>query len=457
MGKDNDTHLTDLRNAILRAFPDVVFDGRITTHDGEWPDEVTEETAIYEGQVIYGDEMLLYEGLKGHRLGHTDCTTLRPHFEYCRTALQAEDIKMFYVWEELTDKEVLDLGKSSVASETVLYRILRLRERTVLLLENVRFSDEASEGIEDSRISSFADTSLICMLAQVPNRVMVLDGFSVAHRCHASVVGLANLGVLYAGPVMAREIDQLSQALIKPESPMLLAVGGAKVDDSLRSIDRFLTSGMAHEVLAGGLVGLLFLYAQGSKFNEATLDNLRRATANLSNATTMARRILRDYGKGQIKIPVDVAAAPRQGLLNDRQTFRINDDLMRLRYEIGDIGIETIAQFNHEIARARTIIMNGPMGRYESMCCALGTQEVLRYIGLVAHDKGAHALVGGGDTGAALGGLEREYAANIKECSSGKAFLQVLASGDMESLPGVRALGRRSHVESLISTSVSAQ
>ena len=60
-------HLTDLQNAILRAFPDVVFDGQITRHDGEWPDEVTEETPLYEGQVIYGDEMLLYEGLKGHK------------------------------------------------------------------------------------------------------------------------------------------------------------------------------------------------------------------------------------------------------------------------------------------------------------------------------------------------------------------------------------------------------
>lgn len=61
-GMNTDEHLTDLQNAILHAFPDVVFDGQITPHDGEWPDEVTEETAIYEGQVIYGDEMLLYEG-----------------------------------------------------------------------------------------------------------------------------------------------------------------------------------------------------------------------------------------------------------------------------------------------------------------------------------------------------------------------------------------------------------
>jgi hypothetical protein len=66
MGKDNDKHLTDLQNAILRAFPDVVFEGQITPHDGEWPSELT-ENAIYDGQVIYGDEMLLHEGLKGHK------------------------------------------------------------------------------------------------------------------------------------------------------------------------------------------------------------------------------------------------------------------------------------------------------------------------------------------------------------------------------------------------------
>jgi hypothetical protein len=61
-----DEHLTDLQNAILREFPDVVFEGQITPHDGGWPNEPTEDD-IYDGQVIYGDEMILYEGLKGHK------------------------------------------------------------------------------------------------------------------------------------------------------------------------------------------------------------------------------------------------------------------------------------------------------------------------------------------------------------------------------------------------------
>jgi len=376
------------------------------------------------------------------RLGQWDCTTLRPHFEYCRTVLQSHQIKMFYFGEEYTDRELIGLGAAAVASDTVLDRIYRLRERSVLLLENVRFA-EGNSSKEIFRAGEFSSTPLIQMLTKVPNKIMVLDGFSVAHRAQASVVGLADVGLLYAGPVMVREIAQLSHALVRPEHPMLLVVGGAKVDDSLRSIERFLSCGIAHEVLTGGLVGMIFLAAKGVKLNSLTLDNLRKASADVPAATEYARKLLNDYGKGLIKTPTDVAYAPRQGLLSDRVTVAVDGNLEAVRHEIGDIGVETIAAFNHEIAKARTIVLNGPMGRYEYQSFALGTQEVLRYVGLVAHDKSANALVGGGDTGAALGGLEREYALKVKECSSGKAFLQVLASGDVESLPGVRALARR--------------
>lgn len=66
MDKDNDKHLTELQKAILRAFPDTIFDGQSTPHDGEWPNDLT-ENAIYEGQVVYGDEKILYEGLKGQK------------------------------------------------------------------------------------------------------------------------------------------------------------------------------------------------------------------------------------------------------------------------------------------------------------------------------------------------------------------------------------------------------
>lgn len=375
------------------------------------------------------------------RRGQSDCTTLRAHFEHCRKQLQPHGIKMFYVWEELTDSEVEALHEEAVASEEVLRRIQRLRERTVLLLENVRFStDEDAKGA--STPDHFAHNPLIKMLGVVEHRIVALDGFSVAHRAQASVVGLANLGAVYAGPVLLREIRQLSAALENPKRPMVLIVGGAKADDSLASIDYFLSNGMANVVLTGGLVSLIFLLARGHKFDKVTMQNIRKSTGNLDQALEQARGIMKRKEE-YVRVPVDLAIGPPQGLLQDRLTLELEKVGPNVEHPVGDIGIETIAAYVSELARAKTIVMNGPMGRYESALFVRGTEEVLRYIAFVAHDRHAHALIGGGDTSAALGQLPLAYASEVKECTSGKAFLQVLASGKVETLPGVRILARR--------------
>jgi len=385
------------------------------------------------------------------RRGRKDCTTLRPHFEYCRKKLQGEKIKVFYIWDELTDTEVENLGENAVASEELLSRISRLRERTILILENVRFSEE-EELPNATSPSDFSNNPLIRLLEKIENPVVALDGFAVAHRAQASVIGLANIGPLYAGPVVCREIRQLSSALNSPELPMVLIVGGAKIEDSMQSIDRFLGDGKAHKVLTGGLLSLTFLYAQDYQLNKITENNLKNASKSWKKSVTYAKELLAKYGVGnnggggKIIIPVDVSYAPSQGLQKDRQTVAVSkSNGSKIKHEIGDIGIETIAIYNREIARARTIVMNGPMGRYETHAFAMGTKEVLRYTALVANDRGALALIGGGDTAAALGELERDFAKHVKECSSGKAFLQVLASGNVESLAGIRNLARKTN------------
>lgn len=376
------------------------------------------------------------------RSGQADFTTLRAHFEHCRKELQPEQIKVFYAWEELTDSEVAGLHEEAVASPDVLQRIQRLRERTVLLLENVRFSEAEDDAKASGGADDFAHSPLIKMLGAVEQRIVALDGFSVAHRAQASVVGLANLGPVYAGPVVLREIRQLSAALENPERPMVLIVGGGKSDDSLASIDHFLSNGMANIVLTGGLVALIFLLARGQTFDKVTMQNISRSTRDLKRAIAHAHEIVKRKGS-HVKVPVDLAIGPDQGLAGQRITLPVGDVDAKCTHPVGDIGIETIAGYVSELAKAKTIVMNGPMGRYEWALFARGTEEVLRYVSLVAHDRNAHALIGGGDTGAALGQLQRDYAQTVKECSSGKAFLEVLASGTVESLPGVRILARR--------------
>ena len=134
------------------------------------------------------------------RPGRDDCTTLRPHFFYCRDRLNAKGIKAAYVWEGCDNNEIRKMGEAAVAPADLAARIRGLPERSVLLLENVRFS-EAESGVKGDKPSAFANTPLIGGLAGVENRVVALDGFSVGHRAQASVVGLAALGPLYAGPV----------------------------------------------------------------------------------------------------------------------------------------------------------------------------------------------------------------------------------------------------------------
>ena len=376
------------------------------------------------------------------RPGRDDCTTLRPHFAYCRDKLRPKGIETAYVWEGFDDEAVRRLGEAAVASDAVLARIRSLPQRTVLLLENVRFS-EAESRVKGDAPAAFADTPLIRMLAGVDHRVVALDGFSVGHRAQASVVGLAALGPLYAGPVMRREIGQLSQALESPKAPMLLIVGGAKVDDSLSSMQVFLEQGKADTVMTGGLVGLVLLQAQGIQLNEQTETNIAAATRDLPQTLAKAKALMDRFGGDRIRVPVDAALGPHQGSAAQRDELPVERIDPYDPRHIGDIGLQTMAQYTCDIVQASTLVMNGPMGRYEWPCFARGNAEILRYAAYAAQARNAHVLVGGGDTGASLGGLPTDLADYVKVCSSGKAFLEVLATGTVESLIGIRMLARR--------------
>lgn len=384
------------------------------------------------------------------RRGHDDFINLRLHYRRLVQLLSEERVSAHveYIWNDLPDPEIIALGPAAVASDEVLQRIRSLRDNSVLLLENVRFDDsESEESLSSERPEDYRENPLIKMLSRLDKLVVGFDGFSVAHRAHPSVVGLAALGPLYAGAVVLNEALALSKALVNPEPPMLLVVGGAKVDDSIFSIEKFLESGKANEVLTGGIVGLVFLMARGSHFNDPTMKNIRRATRDIEKSVNRARAILKRHGD-KVRVPLDIAFGPSKAIaMDDRETFQIeklekgnNDNPTK---EAGDIGVRTVGDYIHRISLARTIVMNGTMGHYELPCFVAGTHQLMNYTAFLAHDTGAHVLIGGGDTGAALGRVEVRYARDVHVSSSGKAFLQVLSTGDINSLPAIRVLARQ--------------
>jgi phosphoglycerate kinase len=240
----------------------------------------------------------------------------------------------------------------------------------------------------------------------------------------------------------------LSAALISPKSPMVLVIGGAKVDDSLNSIEKFLKDEKASKVLTGGLVGLLFLKAKFNKLNAPTMQVLEKSVDDFDCTLRRAQTLLLTFSE-LIKVPSDVALAPPNGPADVRKTVNVKNLVKMPEYSkwpIGDIGVVTVAQYIHEISLAKTLVVNGTMGRNELNCFAQGTQQILSFLSLYAHDSDAMVLVGGGDTGAAMGQIPAGFAKAVHQSSSGKAFLQVLSTGDFSSLPGIQALARTGNV-----------
>ena len=295
-----------------------------------------------------------------------------------------------------------------------------LKPGEVLLLENVRFcEDEALTRPAEE----LAKTELVRSLAELVD-IYVNDAFAAAHRSQASLVGFAVLLPTYAGRLMEREIKGLSRAL-SPERPCIYILGGAKVDDSLKIIENVFGRKVADEVLTGGLVGHAFLEAAG---RDIGVPNRRLLLEKkFKEEIDRAKELLVSHGE-MIKIPKDVVVddhgKPKELTLEQLPT----------ELPICDVGGRTIAEYSRRIAGAKTVVANGPLGRFENPDFAWGTFEILN---AMARSK-AFTVIGGGHMVAAAqaAGLTDK----IKHISTGGGACISFLSG--EKLPVVEMLMR---------------
>ncbi|NLJ71680.1 MAG: phosphoglycerate kinase [Syntrophomonadaceae bacterium] len=252
----------------------------------------------------------------------------------------------------------------------------KLNKGEVLLLENVRFykEEEKNEANYANKLAELAD-------------VFVNDAFGSAHRAHASTAGVAQKLPTFAGLLMEKEVAMLKSVLEYPESPRMAILGGAKVVDKLGLINNLLAK--LDVLLIGGGMANTFLKAQGYNTGKSRVENelLEDAKGLLANASKKGVKIV---------LPVDVVLG--QDLTSDTPAIVVDitevpDDMMIL-----DIGPETIKLFQEEIAKARTIVWNGPLGVYEYEQFANGTREVAKTMA----DSAAVTVIGGGDSAAAV-------------------------------------------------------
>ena len=293
-----------------------------------------------------------------------------------------------------------------------------LKPGEILLLENLRFHEE--ETSNDARfaeeLSRFGD-------------LYANDAFGTAHRAHASTEGVTRyFDERVAGFLMEKELETLEGLLADPDRPFVALLGGAKVSGKIGVIENLLDR--VDRILIGGGMAYTFFKAVGLEVGNSLVDG---------ESLELCRKIMERATEGEQKkifLPVDTVVAKGIDDDSDMKTVSTGDmpeDLMGV-----DIGSKTIDVFGSELARAKTIFWNGPMGVFEEPGFAEGTKRIARAVAEMT-ERSARTVVGGGDSVAALGQLRlKEKITHVS--TGGGASLELLEG---KKLPGVEALSDR--------------
>jgi phosphoglycerate kinase len=270
--------------------------------------------------------------------------------------------------------------------------VAALTDGQILVLENVRFhaEEEANDPVFAARLARLAD-------------IYVNDAFGAAHRAHASTSGVARIirawgGKAAAGLLMERELKFLGDELETPARPFVVILGGAKVSDKIKVIDRLLEK--ADTILIGGAMAYTFKLAHGGKTGKSLIEKDHTGTALAAEAKAAKRGV-------KFLLPTDTVVADLKdtGKLNKkgRPVFepinpRVVSGDIPDETEGFDIGPATAATYASVIASAKTVLWNGPMGMFEDKRFAEGTNAVAQALVAATQNNGAKSIIGGGDS-----------------------------------------------------------
>jgi phosphoglycerate kinase len=290
------------------------------------------------------------------------------------------------------------VGPAEVVGPAAKKLVAAMKPGEVVLLENVRFAagetmaDNAKKN-PDKKLTPPQQKVLddfVAGLAEL-GEVYVNDAFGTCHRKHASMYGLAQAirakgGPAVAGFLVEKEIKYLHEAVANPHRPFIAILGGAKVSDKIKLISNLLAK--VDRILIGGAMAYTLLKATGAGVGKSLIE---------ADQVAEMAKLLTSAG-GKILLPVDHVATDdfKAGKPVAVPDVNIPDNLLGM-----DIGKKTIQAFSVEIAKAKTIIWNGPMGVFERPEYAAGTKAIAQAVAK-ATAAGAVSVIGGGDSAAAV-------------------------------------------------------
>lgn len=281
----------------------------------------------------------------------------------------------------------------------------------IVLLENVRFDsrEEANDEEFAKELASMAE-------------IYVNDAFGTAHRAHSSTAGVAKFLPAVAGFLMEKEINFLGTTLENPERPFMAILGGKKVSDKIGVIDSLLEK--VDTLIIGGGMAYTFFKAMGYNVGNSIceLDKLDLATSLMEKAKA----------KGvKLTLPIDTKVGKE--FKEDTESKTVSYKEIPDGWEGFDIGAETIKMYEEELAKAKTVVWNGPVGLFEFDQFAIGTNSIAKFLGDM---QGVTTIIGGGDSAAA-----------IEKLGIGDKFTHISTGGgasleflEGKKLPGVECL-----------------
>ncbi len=259
-----------------------------------------------------------------------------------------------------------------------------LQPKQIILLENTRYND-VDENNNVVKKESKCDPELGKFWASLAE-VFVNDAFGTVHRKHASNAGIANaIGTSCVGFLVEKELENLSKVSSNPVKPFVAILGGAKVSDKLKIVNRLLE--IADYVLIGGGMAYTFLKAQGYDVGSSLVEQ---------EMIEEAKSILAK-GKDKIVLTCDFVCA--SGYKDEpSKYFNLGENLNGMMAL--DIGEKTIEAFKSKLMNAKTVVWNGPMGVFEFKNFTYGTKTICEILKQITA-QGAFTVIGGGDSAAA--------------------------------------------------------
>ena len=285
----------------------------------------------------------------------------------------------------------------------------------IVLLENCRMN--VGEGKDDETLAK--KYAALC-------DIFVMDAFGTAHRAQASTHGVIRFApIAAAGPLLCAELDALGKALEHPAHPLLAIVAGSKVSTKLTLLDNLI--GKVDQLIVGGGIANTFIVAMGHPVGNSLYE---------PDLVDAARKVLADARRrgAQVPLPIDVVVAPEfsaHAPATVKLVDQVKDGEMIL-----DIGPQTALLYAELIAKAGTVVWNGPVGVFEFDAFGKGTETLARAIGA----SSAFSIAGGGDTLAAVD--KYGIADRISYISTGGgAFLEFLEGKELPAVAALKARG----------------